>query len=109
MIPNAWRVMWLICAFDTPTQTKKQRKAYSIFRKKLLERGFMMLQFSVYMHHFPTFEKAKSEAHRLKKFIPDNGHIVFFFMTDKQYGMSISHCGRQTQEMPQKAEQLILF
>ena len=109
MALNGWRIMWLICAFDVPTHTKKQRRAYSIFRKKLLEHGFLMLQYSVYMRHYPTFEKAKSETARLQKNIPDGGHITFFFMTDKQYGMSINHYGKQIETLPQKAEQLLLL
>ncbi len=106
---NGWRIMWLICAFDTPTHTKKQRRAYTDFRKKLLEDGFFMLQYSVYMRHFPTLEKAKSETIRLQKKIPHDGHITFFFMTDKQYGMSINFYGKQTEILPQKQEQLLLF
>ncbi len=46
----AYRIMWLFCLFDLPTNTKKQRKRASEFRKKLIEDGFDMMQFSVYKH-----------------------------------------------------------
>src|SRR5690606_25570553 len=40
--------MWLFAMFDLPVVTKTDRRNYARFRKKLLEEGFMMLQFSVY-------------------------------------------------------------
>ena len=34
---NAYRVMWLFVFFDLPTETKKDRRNASLFRKKLLQ------------------------------------------------------------------------
>ena len=48
---NAYRIMWLFCLFDLPTNTKAQRKRASDFRKFLLEDGFDMMQYSVYKRH----------------------------------------------------------
>lgn len=39
--------MWVMVLFDLPTETKKDRKIYSDFRKKMLKDGFVMFQFIV--------------------------------------------------------------
>ena len=43
--------MWLMVFFDLPTDTKKERKAASLFRQNLLKDGFTMFQFSIYIRH----------------------------------------------------------
>ena len=42
------RYMRLICFFDLPVETPKQRKDYRLFRKFLLKDGYLPLQESVY-------------------------------------------------------------
>ncbi len=51
MILSAYRFMWVVVMFDLPVDTKKARREYTRFRKKLLRDGFMMLQYSVYARH----------------------------------------------------------
>ena len=41
--------MWLMVIFDLPVGTKKQRHAATKFRNFLLDQGFSMSQFSVYL------------------------------------------------------------
>ena len=41
---NAYRIMWLFVLFDLPTNSKKERKSASGFRKNLLKNGFTMMQ-----------------------------------------------------------------
>ena len=50
--------MWVLVFFDLPTETKKERKASSDFRKYLIQDGFVMFQFSIYMRHCPSMENA---------------------------------------------------
>ena len=40
--------MRVLIFFDLPTETAKDRKIYSKFRKLLINEGFIMLQESVY-------------------------------------------------------------
>ncbi len=47
MLINGYRCMWIVAMFDLPTDTKKARKDYALFRKHLLEDGFTMMQYSV--------------------------------------------------------------
>lgn len=41
--------MRLLIMFDLPTETAQDRKNYRIFRKELINEGFVMIQFSVYV------------------------------------------------------------
>ena len=45
---SEYRVMWILVFFDLPTDTKKDKKAYALFRKNLCRDGFSMFQFSIY-------------------------------------------------------------
>ena len=44
---SEYRIMWVLVFFDLPTETKRERKFYAEFRKKLLQDGFTMFQFSI--------------------------------------------------------------
>ena len=55
---NAYRIMWVIVMFDMPTETKVDRKRYAKFRKQILEDGFNMFQFSMYIRHCMSRENA---------------------------------------------------
>ena len=48
---SEYRIMWVLVLFDLPTETKKEKKAYSDFRKNLQRDGFTMFQFSIYVRH----------------------------------------------------------
>ena len=84
------RMGWMLALFDLPVTTKKQRKVAHQFRKFLLDDGYMMLQFSVYMRFCPSWERMNKHAQRLKIGAPSGGNIRVFFLTEKQWGKSIS-------------------
>lgn len=79
--------MWVLVFFDLPTETKKDRKAYADFRKKMLQDGFAMFQFSIYLRHCASMENAIVHAKRVKKNLPEKGHVGIMTITDKQFGM----------------------
>ncbi len=54
-----FRVMWVLVFFDLPTATKKDRKAYTLFRKNLLNDGFVMFQMSIYARTCPSMDNAE--------------------------------------------------
>lgn len=108
---NSWRIMWVLAIFDLPTQTKKERKAYSVFRKSLLKNGFLQMQYSVYIRNMPTFNKAQAMVSRLGPSTPQKGVCSFIFLTDKQYGLTKNFYGQKlaNEKIPKKQEQLLLF
>lgn len=106
---NAYRIMWVLVLFDLPTETKKERKAYTEFRKKLLADGFQMFQFSIYMRHCPSRENAEVHIKRVKKILPEKGHVGIFQFTDKQFGMIELFYGRKEQTANAPVQQLEMF
>ena len=107
---NGWRVMWVLAVFDVPVQTKEERRAYTNFRRMLLNDNFIQHQYSVYLKHFPTMATAQAEIDRLKPAVPDEGHVAFFMLTDKQYGMTREFFGKNaTKRAPDEPDQIELF
>lgn len=106
---NEYRVMWILVLFDLPTETKKDRKLYGEFRKKLLDDGFTMFQFSIYMRHCASRENARVHINRVKEMIPPKGEIAIICITDKQFGDIEIFYGEKAQKIPDTYMQLELF
>ena len=64
---NEYRIMWVLVLFDLPTETKAERKQYSLFRKKLIKDGFAMFQFSIYVRNCPSRENADVRKHPINR------------------------------------------
>ncbi len=113
MIPtdrlNAYRIMWTLVMYDLPTETRKDRKVASKFRKKLMEDGFSMFQFSMYVRHSASSENATVHSNRVKKMLPEYGKIGILQITDKQFGEMELFYGTKKAEMPKIPQQLELF
>jgi CRISPR-associated protein Cas2 len=106
---NQYRIMWVFVYFDLPTQTKKERKAYSTFRKQLLTDGFNMIQYSIYARHCSSKENALVHKNRVKRHLPETGQVIIFEITDKQFGMMEFFTGIKTKSKPGIPQQLELF
>jgi len=99
--------MWIIVLFDLPVATKAERKKATTFRNGLLDSGFQMVQFSVYMKHCSGKEQAESIQKRVKVNVPPHGNVKILQITDKQYG-NIVHLGdREHRRII--GDQLVLF
>jgi len=101
--------MWLFVFFDLPTETKKDRRNASQFRKNLLQDGFSMMQFSVYIRHCASSESADVHEKRINKLVPPFGKVSVLRITDKQFGMIINYLGKAKQENVDAPTQLELF
>ena len=107
---SRYRIMWVWTLFDLPVLTKTERKGATRFRNDLLDLGFQMVQFSVYLRHAYSKEKAESIATKIGGCVPETGHVQVLFFTDRQYQLSQSYHGKQgRQPTQQKPEQLTLF
>ncbi|HYC39049.1 MAG TPA: CRISPR-associated endonuclease Cas2 [Chitinophagaceae bacterium] len=106
---NAYRVMWVLVFFDLPTETPRERKTYSDFRKKLLKDGFAMFQFSIYLRHCVSAENAEVHVRRVKKTLPPKGHVGILCITDKQFGMMEIFYGKTPADPILVPQQLELF
>lgn len=104
---NAYRNMWVMVLFDLPTETKKDRRAATRFRKTLLDDGFIMFQFSIYIRFCQSQENAEVHTKRVKFNLPERGKVGIFAITDKQFGrMEIFHGVEKApdREVPQQLE-----
>ncbi len=105
---SEYRLMWIIVMFDLPTETKPQRKLATRFRKYLLDVGFTMSQYSIYMKLVSGWERVRVVEKSICQQIPFEGSVQILTITDKQYGDIVSYHNRKVIEndMPQ---QLRLF
>lgn len=106
---SAYRIMWTFVFFDLPVTTKKQRKAATQFRSKLEKLGFTMFQFSMYVRHSPTRENAATQRERVRRSLPEEGHVAIFSVTDKQFGDIEIFYGKAPTATPGTPQQLELF
>lgn len=99
--------MWVLVFYDLPTETKKERKVASDFRKKIIGDGFAMFQFSIYLRHCASMENAQVHVNRVKKILPEKGKVGIITVTDKQFGMMEIFHGKKmvvNNEIPQQLE-----
>ena len=106
---NAYRIMWVLVLFDLPTETKKDRRNASLFRKKLLDDGFTMFQFSIYMRHCASRENADVHIKRVKSILPPLGNVGILQITDKQFGEIELFRSQKEAQRPNMPQQLELF
>ena len=106
---SEYRIMWILVFFDLPTETKKERKEYSDFRKHLMNDGFTMFQFSIYIRHCASRENAAVHIKRVKKILPPHGDVGILCITDKQFGDIELYHSQKEKDLPTEGQQLELF
>jgi CRISPR-associated protein Cas2 len=106
---NQYRSMWVLVFFDLPTETSLERKAAARFRKNLLDDGFAMFQFSIYMRFCASRENAEVHIRRTKNRLPKKGKVGIMQITDKQFGMIELFIGQKEVEAEAPSQQLELF
>lgn len=106
---NQYRIMWVMVYFDLPTNTKKERRDAARFRKDLIQDGFTMFQFSIYVRHCASRENAEVHSKRVRMRMPPEGFVVVMSITDKQFGEIELYHGRKRAEAPDTPQQLELF
>ena len=106
---NEYRILWILVLFDLPTETKRERRVAAKFRKEIIADGFAIFQFSIYLRHCSSRENAEVHTKRVKKLLPELGHVGILSITDKQFGMMEIFYGRKVAERPNTPQQLELF
>ncbi|MBQ9546267.1 MAG: CRISPR-associated endonuclease Cas2 [Bacteroidales bacterium] len=106
---SEYRVMWLLVLFDLPTESKKDIRAYTLFRKNLIRDGFTMFQFSSYIRHCASMENAEVHKRRVRSFLPQFGKVGMLCLTDKQFGDMELFFGTKPEKPNAPGQQLELF
>ena len=106
---SGYRMMWMLVMFDLPVQTKRNRKDASAFRKMLLDQGFEMCQFSVYLRFCAGKEQVTAYTRRVRDALPRYGNVQILMFTDKQYENIVSFDGRIRRARNENPAQFTLF
>ena len=106
---SGYRLMWMIVMFDLPVVEKAERKAATEFRNALLDLGFEMSQFSVYMRFCASAGQVDTYCKRVEDSLPEGGKVSILQFTDRQYERIIAFCGTAKQAAQKAPDQFDLF
>lgn len=102
--------MRLLCMFDLPVETEREKREYREFRKNLIKEGFVMLQYSVYMRTCPNRDYSSRLEKRLQKQLPSKGNVRLLTITEKQYDdMKLLVGSKNAKETAIGTERLIII
>ena len=101
--------MWIAVMFDLPVMSAAERKAATDFRLVLLDLGFDMNQFSVYMRFCTSQGQIDTYCKRIEAALPEGGRVNILQFTDKQYERILSYHGRVKQAAGKAPDQFTLF
>ena len=98
--------------FDLPVLTDAEKKAASRFREELLDDGYLMIQWSNYARPCVSYEQMDTHIARVKAITPEAGNVRLMFITDQQWGNSVTVIGPNYKhgsravdpQMPQQVE-----
>ena len=106
---SGYRLMWMVVMFDLPVVEKAERKAATDFRNTLLDLGFEMSQFSVYMRFCTGPAQVETYCKRVEEALPQGGKVNILQFTDKQYERIVSFHGQAKQPPNKTPDQFDLF
>lgn len=110
MALSGYRIMWMVLMFDLPVTTKPQRRAATTFRQWLLDEGWEMSQFSVYLRWCGGKEQAQARLRAVGRKVPGEGKVHVLLVTDKQFEtMTVFRGKAQDRARRGRPEQLLLF
>lgn len=95
--------------FDLPVKTKQQRGAATAYRELLLDKGFSMVQLSVYVRYFPTGGTNHKAIKLVKMAVPMGGKARIIFITDRQWANMIKIKSGSEEIPEEKPQQLQIF
>lgn len=101
--------MRIMIFFDLPTETAKDRKIYSKFRKLLINEGFIMMQESVYSKLALNNSIVQSIKEKIKKNKPANGIVQLLVITEKQYSEIEYIVGEKETDVIDNTERLTIL
>lgn len=101
--------MRLMIMFDLPTETSNQRREYRRFRKALINEGFIMIQYSVYVRVCVNRQSATFMEKRVSTYLPKDGTIQSLMLTEKQYNDMHFLLGKKKEDIRNSAQRTIIL
>lgn len=105
----SYRFMRLIVMFDLPTETSQQRREYRLFRKALVQNGFLMLQESVYCRLLLTPSSKLTAMGAVRKAKPKEGMVLALSVTEKQFAAMEFVVGEYHCDVVDSDERLVIL
>ena len=106
---SGYRLMWMLVMFDLPVHDRKSMREATKFRQFLLDRGFEMNQFSVYLRFCGGQKQFDTHVKAIEKNLPSGGNVQILQITDKQYEKIRIYSGQRLREARKNPDQLALF
>jgi CRISPR-associated protein Cas2 len=104
------RFMRMMVFFDLPMITKAERRAYTLFRRFLLNDGYDMIQFSIYGRILNGHDAEDKHMKRLIAHLPPEGSVRVLTVTEKQFASMKMLVGLPLfQEKQVNSNQMLLF
>ena len=102
--------MRMMVFFDLPMVTRAEKRAYTVFRRFLLNDGYDMIQFSVYGRILNGSDAEQKHLKRLTANLPPADSVRVLTVTEKQYASMLLLVGLPLfQEKKVNASQMMLF
>ena len=105
----SYRFMRVIVFFDLPTTTKSERHEYAKFRKFLIEKGFLMMQESVYCKLALNGTVAAGIEHAVRINRPEDGLVQMLTVTEKQFAKMEMIVGKSHSSVVDSDERLLIL
>lgn len=103
------RVVRAIVFFDLPNVYAKDKRNYQLFRKFLINEGFIMMQESVYSKLVLNQQQSKLLLERVKRNSPKKGLVQWLTITEKQYANIEFIIGESNTKIINSEERLIVL
>lgn len=101
--------MRILVFFDLPTDTAKNRKIYSNFRKLLINEGFIMMQESVYTKLALNNSVVNSVKDKINKNKPPKGIVQMLTITEKQFNSIEYIVGKKDSNVLDDTERMVIL
>ena len=101
--------MRVLVFFDLPTETSRDRKIYSKFRKFLIKEGFIMMQESVYCKLTLNNSVTNSIRDKIEKNKPNKGIVQMLVITEKQFASMEYIVGEKNYNNVDNTERLLIL
>ncbi len=100
--------MLLVC-FDLPRDTKEMRKEANLYRKKLVDMGFTMKQYSLYERPIQKASIKEKVIQELEDKLPKSGVITLYSLPDEVNNEQIQILGENAVKKSFKKVQFIIL
>ncbi len=101
--------MRTIVFFDLPNIYAKDKRNYTLFRRFLINEGFLMMQESVYSKITLNSQQSEYLIERIKRNAPKKGLIQVLNVTESQYAKIIYVIGESKTNIINSEDRLIVL